>query len=100
MRVYKIRTFGITRFSRYFVEPTKNRKKRRVSTQCRRRYINKNGPEKLCYIVGGGVKESVYFRPEKLKRVSKYIPNQIYSVSSISLVVTLTHCNYIGVYNK
>jgi len=37
------------------------------------------------YVAGAGVKKSVYFRSEKLKRVSKYIPNQIYSAVSMTL---------------
>lgn len=37
------------------------------------------------YVGVVGVKKSVYFRSEKLKRVSKYIPNQIYSAVSMTL---------------
>jgi len=37
------------------------------------------------YVGDAGVKDIVYFRSEKLKRVSKYISNQIYSAVSMTL---------------
>jgi len=39
----------------------------------------------IFYVDGAAMKDTVYFHSEKLKQVSKYISNQIYSAVSVTL---------------